>query len=405
MFGCSLGFIGGRHPRLAGQRRGARRAARHRRRRSSAASSRGPNGPEAGVWVIAETTDLPTRFARIVVTDDRGPLRRARSAEGQLQRLGARLRPRRFAEGRGEPGRSLNLTAAPAPSAAAAAQYYPAIYWYSMLKIPPASEFGGKSDIPAKRHAAGLAQRHEEQRLHRLPSARPAVDAHHPGEPRRRSNPPHEAWMRRVQSGQAGEQMVNPLAGELGGVPFKYFGDWTDRIAKGELPHAQAGAAAGRRAQHRRHLVGLARREALPARPHLDRPPLPDGQRLRPALRLDRVLDRHHADPRSEDAHGHDFRRRRCATRHAGGARAGPRGGRQAAHALAVLGRREDLGHARPTTTTGCSTGRAACGSPRPVRGADNPDFCKKGSDHPVGQAVPARAQQPPARRCSTRRP
>src|SRR5262245_61236839 len=31
-----------------------------------------PNGPEAGVWVIAETTDLPTKFAKIVVTDDRG---------------------------------------------------------------------------------------------------------------------------------------------------------------------------------------------------------------------------------------------------------------------------------------------------------------------------------------------
>jgi len=33
--------------------------------------------------------------------------------------------------------------------------------------------------------------------------------------------------------------MVNPLAGELGGVPFRYFGDWTDRIAKGELPHSK----------------------------------------------------------------------------------------------------------------------------------------------------------------------
>src|SRR5690348_18238507 len=27
---------------------------------------------EAGVWVIAETEDLPTKFAKIVVTDDRG---------------------------------------------------------------------------------------------------------------------------------------------------------------------------------------------------------------------------------------------------------------------------------------------------------------------------------------------
>ena len=30
------------------------------------------NGREAGVWVIAETADLPTKFVRIVVTDERG---------------------------------------------------------------------------------------------------------------------------------------------------------------------------------------------------------------------------------------------------------------------------------------------------------------------------------------------
>src|SRR5947209_590249 len=29
-------------------------------------------GPEAGVWVVAETRDLGTRFAKIVVTDERG---------------------------------------------------------------------------------------------------------------------------------------------------------------------------------------------------------------------------------------------------------------------------------------------------------------------------------------------
>src|SRR4051812_41625831 len=32
----------------------------------------GPKGPEAGVWVIAETTELPTRLVKIVVTDDAG---------------------------------------------------------------------------------------------------------------------------------------------------------------------------------------------------------------------------------------------------------------------------------------------------------------------------------------------
>src|SRR5436189_752771 len=30
------------------------------------------NGPEAGVWVIAETVELPTKLAKIAVTDDRG---------------------------------------------------------------------------------------------------------------------------------------------------------------------------------------------------------------------------------------------------------------------------------------------------------------------------------------------
>src|SRR5437762_3525035 len=32
----------------------------------------GEKGPEAGVWVIAETADLPTQYAKVVVTDDKG---------------------------------------------------------------------------------------------------------------------------------------------------------------------------------------------------------------------------------------------------------------------------------------------------------------------------------------------
>ena len=41
------------------------------------------NGPEAGVWVIAETTDLPTRYIKEVVTDGwRGAALRRGSAAG-----------------------------------------------------------------------------------------------------------------------------------------------------------------------------------------------------------------------------------------------------------------------------------------------------------------------------------
>ena len=55
-------------------------------------------GPEAGVWVIAETKDLPTGYRKIVVTDDQGRYVIPELAESELRRLGARLRPRGFSE-------------------------------------------------------------------------------------------------------------------------------------------------------------------------------------------------------------------------------------------------------------------------------------------------------------------
>ena len=50
-------------------------------------------GPEAGVWVIAETKDLPTGLIKIVVTDDQGRYVLPEYADGELQRLGPWLRP------------------------------------------------------------------------------------------------------------------------------------------------------------------------------------------------------------------------------------------------------------------------------------------------------------------------
>jgi hypothetical protein len=196
----------------------------------------GPKGPEAGVWVIAETTDLPTRFARIVVTDDKGryliPDLPLANYSVWVRGYGLVDSPRM----RAVPGRQLNLTAVAAPNATAAAQYYPAIYWYSMMQIPPDSEFGGHGRIPKGITRADWLTTIKNQSCvgcHQLGQAStrtiPAAFAHLPGE---------EAWMRRVQSGQAGTNMVTPLAARLGGAPFKYFADWTDRVAKGELPHA-----------------------------------------------------------------------------------------------------------------------------------------------------------------------
>src|SRR6266478_996089 len=104
---------------------------------------RGPGGPEAGVWVIAETRDLPTRFTRSVVTDDQG-----RYVLPDLPKAKYKIWVRGYglvdsAKVDGEPGKILNLTAVVAPNLAAAAQYYPAIYWFAMIRIPDQSKFPG----------------------------------------------------------------------------------------------------------------------------------------------------------------------------------------------------------------------------------------------------------------------
>jgi hypothetical protein len=94
----------------------------------------GPNGPEAGVWVIAESVDLPTKFAKIVVTDQLGryviPDLPAVNYSVWVRGYGLVDSPKM----RAKPGQLLDLTAVPAPNEAAAAHYYPAIYWYSLLR-------------------------------------------------------------------------------------------------------------------------------------------------------------------------------------------------------------------------------------------------------------------------------
>jgi hypothetical protein len=110
----------------------------------------GPNGPEAGVWVIAETRELPVRYIKSVVTDDRG-----RFVVPDLPPATYTLWARGYGlvdsdKATAKPGQRLAIAAKVAPNEAAAAHYYPAIYWYAMLKIPAADQFGGKSSIPAR---------------------------------------------------------------------------------------------------------------------------------------------------------------------------------------------------------------------------------------------------------------
>jgi hypothetical protein len=97
-------------------------------------------GPEAGVWVIAETTNLPTKFTRIVVTDDEG-----RYLLPDLPKASYSVWVRGYGlvdspKVQSDPGKALNLTAVIAPNPKAAAEYYPAQYWLSLLQVPGTSE-------------------------------------------------------------------------------------------------------------------------------------------------------------------------------------------------------------------------------------------------------------------------
>src|SRR5206468_12497861 len=100
-------------------------------------------GPEAGVWVIAETTDLATKMAKIVVTDEQGrfvlPDLPNATYNVWVRGYGLVDSPRV----RSVPGKGLNLTAVIARTPALAADYYPAGYWFSLLKVPDKNEFPG----------------------------------------------------------------------------------------------------------------------------------------------------------------------------------------------------------------------------------------------------------------------
>jgi hypothetical protein len=102
----------------------------------------GPRGsPEPGVWVIAETDDLPTKFYKIVVTDDQGRYAIPDLPKGNYQ---VWTRGYGLIDGlkvRAAPGSTVNLLTGREASPREAAEIYPSMYWFSLLKVPAASEF------------------------------------------------------------------------------------------------------------------------------------------------------------------------------------------------------------------------------------------------------------------------
>ena len=197
-------------------------------------------GPEAGVWVIAETTDLPTRYIKEVVTDDRGRylLPDLPKAKYSVWARGYGLVDSPKVET--EPGKTVDLKPAVAPDAKTAAKIYPANYWYALLKVPEKSEFPGTGDS-----GNGISPnvKAQDQWIH-LIKTDSCESCHQLGNQYTRTIPtlfakldsPAQQWMRRVQSGQAGNAMLGGL-NQLGSQrATQLFGDWTTRIAQGAIP-------------------------------------------------------------------------------------------------------------------------------------------------------------------------
>jgi hypothetical protein len=173
-------------------------------------------GPEAGVWVIAETTETPTKFARIVVTDDQGryvlPDLPPATYQVFVRGYGLVDSPRQTAKR----GQQLNLTALMAPDAKTAALVYPAAWWLSMMRLPD----GAKAQETFQK------------------TAKECYDCHQLGGKATREFQPYvqgatslEKWDNRTKFGPSGPSMAAFF--QRWGADRKAFADWTDAVARG----------------------------------------------------------------------------------------------------------------------------------------------------------------------------
>ena len=205
------------------------------------------NGAEAGVWVIAETTDLPTKFRKIVVTDDKG-----RYLIPELPKANYKVWVRGYGlvdsqPMKATPGSTVALTAVVAPTPKVAAQAYPADYCYSLMQIPSQSDFpmtipNYAGDDDSQGGAAKAATLNQAEWMYNL--KRGCHACHQIGTKATREIPAAlghfdsgvQAWQRRVMSGQEGQTMLTDVR-KLGyDRAMHMFADWTDRIAAGEVP-------------------------------------------------------------------------------------------------------------------------------------------------------------------------
>ena len=201
-----------------------------------------PKGPEAGVWVIAETTELPTKLVKIVVTDDQG-----RYLVPDLPKSNYSVWVRGYGlvdspKVKATPGQTLNLKAVVAPDKKAAIEYYPALYWFSLLQVPPKSDFPGTGPSG---NGIATSIKSQGEWIRSIVNTDGCTGCHQMGDKATREIPKSilsqtadskAAWDLRIKAGQAGGGMSARFDQVGRKRALAMYADWSDRIAHGELP-------------------------------------------------------------------------------------------------------------------------------------------------------------------------
>jgi hypothetical protein len=203
----------------------------------------GEKGPEAGVWVIAETKELQTGMIKIVVTDDQGKF-----LLPELPAVNYKVWVRGYGLADSTPiemkpattAVTLKVTNAKTPQEAA--KVYPGDYWLSMLAPPPKNLFPGTG--PAG-NGVGTTMQTQDHWINSLKSdcnfchqlgnaltrdvkhvfaAKPELKTH------------AEAWEWRLGVGVRGTNMYGVLTRQGKDPSLKAFSDWTTAIENGAVP-------------------------------------------------------------------------------------------------------------------------------------------------------------------------
>ena len=350
----------------------------------------GPRGPEAGVWVIAETT----RPADALHQDRRhrrsGPLPLPDLPKANynvwVRGYGLVDSPKIQAT----PGKTLNLTAVPAPNARAAARVLPG----AVLAVAAAACRARATSPAPGRTGNGISPNIKSQGewirsvintdgctgCHQIGQQGDARDPDEPGHVRLVQR---AAWDRRIQSGQAGGGMSSRFTQVGRPRALAMYADWTDRIAAGELPRRRRRGRRAWSATSSSRMWDWADPKAYLHDEIASDKRNPTRERQRADLWRARGERRLHAGRGSGEAHGD--------AGEAAGARSedAERGARRRRRRRRRTGARRRSGPARRTRTASRWTRQAACGSRRASGRNETSAFCRQGSTHPSAQAFP----------------